>query len=335
MNRNAAPALFALLALPALSATGCAPEAPPGETTGPAGEPELAAGTLETGSFTVELDGFPIHYEVHGSGPVLMTVPNSWGLSLAGLRSLYAPLEERLTLVYFDPRGMGGSGPARTDEDLGMAAVRSDFDALRRHLGLERVNAIGWSNGAGNLILLAAERPDILDSAIFLHGLASYGPEDTADWGERHPELMKISAAFREEMADETLTLAEKSARQREMWLGHFFPAMFADPEAGRLKVQEIFAGAELSWRHAAYADRENPTFDARDKLPAIAARSLVVSGAHDMLPPTKGQELADGLADSTFLVFEASGHFAPVEEPEAFRRAVWEFLGVAPSPGP
>ena len=38
------------------------------------------------GSFTASLNGFQIHYEVHGQGPVLMTLPNSWGLSLEGLR---------------------------------------------------------------------------------------------------------------------------------------------------------------------------------------------------------------------------------------------------------
>ncbi len=52
---------------------------------------------LETGSFTAKLNGFAIHYEVHGSGPVLMTVPNSWGLSLEGLRALYRPLEQHAT----------------------------------------------------------------------------------------------------------------------------------------------------------------------------------------------------------------------------------------------
>jgi proline iminopeptidase len=134
-------------------------------------EPETPPG-LESGSFTAELNGFKIHYEVHGQGPVLMTVPNSWGLTLEGLRALYRPLEDRLTLVYFDPRGMGRSDPVREDADMGMAAVRADFDALRQHLGLERVNAIGWSNGAMNLILLASERPDTLSSAIFLHGTA-------------------------------------------------------------------------------------------------------------------------------------------------------------------
>ena len=47
------------------------------------------SGGLENGSFTAELNGFNIHYEVHGSGPVVMVVPNSWGFDVAGLRGVY------------------------------------------------------------------------------------------------------------------------------------------------------------------------------------------------------------------------------------------------------
>ena len=97
----------------------------------PAAEPAPAADDpLENGSFRADFGDRAIHYEVHGQGPVLMALTNAWGLTLDGLRGLYRPLEERLTLVYFDPRGMGASSPARTDADRGMAAVREDFHAL-------------------------------------------------------------------------------------------------------------------------------------------------------------------------------------------------------------
>ena len=55
-----------------------------------------------------------------------------------------------------------------------------------------------------------------------------------------------------------------------------------------------------------------------------------MIAGAHDLLPPSRVRVLADGIPGSRFVVFERSGHFAPVEEPEAFRQAVFEFLGVA-----
>ena len=173
----------------------------------------------ENGAFTVNLDGRDLHYEVHGQGPVVMTLPNSWGLSHQGLRAMYRPFEDHVTMVYFDPRGMGRSGPVRDEADMSMAAVREDFDKLRRHLGLERVHAIGWSNGAANLILLAAERPETLSSAIFLHGSASYTDEDQARFAEQYPELMEKYAEFQQEMTDESIPMAEKTMRMRELWL--------------------------------------------------------------------------------------------------------------------
>lgn len=322
-----------LLPLVAFVVLGCSPDARGGDASA-AGSWSGGAPVLETGSFTAELNGFPIHYEVHGSGPVLMAVPNSWGLSLEGLRSLFRPLEERLTLVYFDPRGMGGSGPVREDADRGMEAVRADFQALREHLGLERVHAIGWSNGAANLIYLAHERPETLASAIFLHSGASYTEEDGTRIAAEHPELAEAFGRFTSDVAaNPRLTDPEKTERLRSLYLDVYFPAIAAGGGAARPMVAEAFRDAELSWPHAEYTQRTMAGFDARDLLPEIPVRSLVIAGAHDLLPPESMEPLARGLPDAEFVVFEASGHFAPLEEPEPFREAVFRFLGVAPGP--
>jgi len=313
------PFVLALLAVAA--ATACTVKAP---EKGPSPSAGLA-----NGSFVAELNGFRIHYEVHGQGPVLVALTNSWGLSLEALRAMYRPLEERLTLVYFDPRGMGGSGPVREESDRGLAAVRADFQALRAHLRLEKVSAIGWSNGAINLIWLAHEHPETLSSAIFLHGMASMTADDNKVVEAKHPELMKKYLALMKAVSKPGLAVAEQNARQRKMWLEDYFPILCADPVKGRAIVAEVFRDAQLSWPHAEYANKEMPAFDARDKLAAIPVRSLVIAGAHDMLSPDRVRVLADGIPGARFVVFERSGHFAPVEEPEGFRAAVYGFLGV------
>jgi len=317
------PSLLALL--PVASAAACTAKAPDPKPAG------TAAG-LANGSFTADLNGLRIHYEVHGQGPVLMALTNSWGLSLEALRVLYRPLEEKLTLVYFDPRGMGGSGPVREESDRGLAAVRADFQALRAHLKLQRVNAIGWSNGAINLIWLAREHPETLSSAVFVHGMASLGPEDIEAMQAAHPELAKSYGALMAAVAKPGLTPAEQTTLQRKMWLADYFPTLCADPAKGRALVAEVFRDAQLSWPHAAYANKELPTFDARALLARIPVRSLVIAGSHDLLPPSRVKVLADGLPNAKFVVFEHSGHFSPVEEEEGFKAAVYAFLGVGGS---
>lgn len=282
---------------------------------------------MKNGSFTFEHDGHSIHYEVHGTGPVLMTVPNSWGLTLQGLRNLYRPLEEGLTLVYFDPRGMGASGPVKEERDLGPEAVREDFDALRRHLGLDRVDAIGWSNGATNLIALAAEHPDSISSAIFVHGNASFLPEDEKAIVEGHPDLVRAFVAHNREMAGAELTAEEKDARTKRFDTEEWFPFLFHDPERGRKELARIFGDADFSWAHAQYTSKNWGAPDLRPELPKIRARSLVIAGRYDVLPPERIRELADGITGAEFVVFEQSGHFAPVEEQEKFASTVLGFL--------
>ena len=115
----------------------------------------------------------------------------------------------------------------------------------------------------------------------------------------------------------------------RSLFLDEWFPLATGDPENAPAMVDRIFGEAEFSWRHNDHANREYPSFDFRDRLPLITARSLVIAGAHDTMKPEKIRELADGIADSKFVVFEASGHFAQAEEPEAFKAAVLDFLGV------
>jgi proline iminopeptidase len=317
------PSVLALLAVAWAACTAKASDARPAAT---------AAAGLANGSFTADLNGFRIHYEVHGQGPVLMALTNSWGLSLEALRALYRPLEEKLTLVYFDPRGMGGSGPVREESDRGLAAVRADFQALRAHLKLDKVNAIGWSNGAINLIWLAHEHPDTLSSAIFVHGMASTGPQDVTAIQAEHPELMKSYGALMAAVARPGLSPAEQTALQRKMWLADYFPTLCADPVKGRALVAEVFRDAQLSWPHAAYANKEMPSFDARDLLAGIPVRSLVIAGSHDLLPPSRVKVLADGLPSAELVVFERSGHFSPVEEPDGFKAVVYAFLGVGGS---
>ena len=150
---------------------------------------------------------------------------------------------------------------------------------------LDRVNAIGWSNGATSLILLASERPEFFSTAIFLHGNASFLPEDAEAMGARSPELF------------------------------------------------EAFGEAEFSWEHARFPQKEWPSADFRDELLEVRARSLVIAGSHDMLPIDKAEEIADGILDAALVVFEDSGHFAPLEKPEKFLKTILEFLDNDVSP--
>jgi pimeloyl-ACP methyl ester carboxylesterase len=56
--------------------------------------------------------------------------------------------------------------------------------------------------------------------------------------------------------------------------------------------------------------------------------RFRVIAGARGNLPPELVREIADGIPAAELVVFDSSGHFAPLERPKAFAAAVFHFLG-------
>jgi len=176
--------------------------------------------------------------------------------------------------------------------------------------------------------MLAAEHPDTLESAIFLHGAASYDEEDMRRFAENYPGLMTSFQDLQEVWQDPDLPDDEKTARMHRVWVEEFFTASCADAEAMLPLLRETFKRESFDWRYANYSNQEAPMLDLRDRLPEITARSLVIVGTHDMMHISKGEEMRDGIAGAQLVVLQNSGHFAFLEEPELFRETIWDFLG-------
>jgi 3-oxoadipate enol-lactonase/4-carboxymuconolactone decarboxylase len=74
-----------------------------------------------------------------------------------------------------------------------------------------------------------------------------------------------------------------------------------------------------------AAAFRSVLTFDARDRLPELSVRALVIAGHHEGNDADQ-QELAD-LLDAHCVFLPGTSHLAPVEAPTAFAAEVLPFL--------
>ena len=287
-------------------------------------EPEQAIN--ENGAFSAELNGHLIHYELHGQGPHCMVLPVSWGLSHDGMRGMLKGLEEHLTMIYFDPRGMGRSGGIASDGDMSIAAVREDCRALLGHLGIERVILLGWSNSGMNAMVYAAEHPEQVERLILLHTLHYLPPEENAKMEVRFADdIQALGEMFRMEGSDE-----EKDAAWRTFFVERWVPLMIYDDEAHQAAIAEIFNKADLSFKHNYYQQTVDMVdFDGRDACARIAAPTLIIAGAGDIYTAEVSATLGEAIAGSTFVLLEQSGHFGPIEEPEKFMSAVLDFLEI------
>jgi len=76
------------------------------------------------------------------------------------------------------------------------------------------------------------------------------------------------------------------------------------------------------------FNDKEAAAIDPRPHLKKITVPTLVILGRHDFITNVAmAKEMVKHLPNARLEIFEDSGHFALVEEPEKFYRAVKGFV--------
>jgi proline iminopeptidase len=281
---------------------------------------------LSAGAHDLDIDGVAMRYEVAGSGPVCLMHPGGPGVSPHYLRM--PAVERHVTAVYMDPAGTGHSGRLPTHpHGYTMDLYRRWAEALIDHLGQQPVYFLGHSFGGLVAQELALRRPDLLSGMILYDTIPTTGPDLRAEalrhvdeFARRfsgHPEVPAVVAAFQNNRAPDA-TDEEATRRFQEV-----VPLYFADYWAR----QDEFGPASKTMTVTNVIGDEAP-FDYRGKLHDINVRSLILVGRYDFIcSPKWAHDMHREIRSSQFLLFERSGHFPHLEEPEAFAAAVGGFV--------
>jgi pimeloyl-ACP methyl ester carboxylesterase len=274
-------------------------------------------------------DGRKLGWRQLGNGPVLVCHPGGPGFSSLYFGDL-AGLWEKYTLVLLNPRGTGGSDRPADPRAYQTDDYVDDVEALREHLGLERMVLLGHSHGGMVAQAYAARFPGRVRKLVLASTLARFGSEYEAamragmerrsneSW---YPDAL---AALGDEQAGKFETdadMAELVFRELPLYFARYGPveAGYVDtlrteiPNADALRLfnSEIF-----------------PTFDLRSVHQQITAPTLVITGADDFIcGPLCGSEIAAGIKGSRRVVVGDAGHYLFVEQPEAFHSEVSDFL--------
>jgi pimeloyl-ACP methyl ester carboxylesterase len=106
---------------------------------------------------TLEVPGARLHYEVRGSGPLIVVA----GAPMTA--ALFAPLAGALagdhTVITLDPRGMGRSRLDDPERDSTPEDRADDVAAILDDLGAEAADMVGSSGGAVTGLALVARHP--------------------------------------------------------------------------------------------------------------------------------------------------------------------------------
>jgi pimeloyl-ACP methyl ester carboxylesterase len=270
-------------------------------------------------------EGLTLSYERRGNGPLLVCHPGGPGGSAAEFED-FAGLDDTFELVLFSPRGSHGSDSA---EDYALASYVADLEALREHLGVERLNLLGFSHGGVVAISYAAAFGQRIERLLLVGTLAVWGEKAEAamlraiEARSGQPWFAEAQQAIEEEQAGEFSSVDELITNvQRQIPL--YFHRWEGNEKTGG-RLARDFAHAE-PLHH--FNTVEFPAFDLRGELRTIEASTLVVVGDDDMIAgPVCADAILRELPNGRLVTIPESGHFVYVEQPEAFRTALSGFL--------
>jgi len=271
-------------------------------------------------------DGTGLAYHVFGAGVPVICLPGGPMLDSAYLGDL-GGLSAHRQLIMVDPRGTGQSAIPADAASYRCDRLVGDLEALREHLGLDRVDLLAHSAGANLAALYVAQHPGRVGK------LALITPSTTAV-GIVTTGPARLQAA---------------RLRQDEPWFAAAYAALDAIvaghvTEAGWKAIDPFFysrwdaatqayqAAQDGHWNdEAAAAFRAEGAFDpqaTRAALAAFNAPVLLLAGELDLnTVPDVAAEFAGLFPDAELVVQPAAGHYPWLDDADQFVATTATFL--------
>jgi 3-oxoadipate enol-lactonase len=246
-------------------------------------------------------------YTLHGpeDAPTLV-LSSSLGTTQALWERQLPGLARDLRVLTYDHPGHGDS--ALPPQPSTVESFAEELAALLDELGIDRVSVCGVSLGGMVGMALALQAPERVERLVLACTSSYLGPPEP--WLER---AALVRSKGMDAVADAVL--------------GRWFTPPFADAEPG---VVSRFRALLCSTPPEGYARccEAIAAWDARERISAIGAPTLVVAGAEDPATPVAHAELLTSrIPGARLLVVEGAAHLVNVEAAGAFTTAVLEHL--------
>lgn len=275
--------------------------------------------------------GRSLSYTRRGSGPLVVCVPGGPGMDPeAYFHPLNLPGHE---LLVFAPRGVGASSRPPGDQAYLIGDYVSDLEALRVHLGLERLTLYGNSHGGCTVLAYAIRYPHRVQR------FAVTNAPHTMDDGFSRA-VAEVQSRFSAAFADgaERLKISEESwpaiaktsdPGERQRLFRRFMDRYVAQLDAAETEFLDRLCSAPMNFECVDVMYREfTDGLELLDGAERATAPALIVACEYDVTVPAVAlKQIAEALPSARYFEFAQTGHFPEVERSADFTALILDFV--------
>jgi len=255
-------------------------------------------------------NGIELYYEIHGKeGAPWLVLSHSLACSVRMWDPQIAAFRDRCRILNFDTRGHGASGAPPGPYSLEMLAA--DLKALLETLDVVNPHFCGLSMGGMIGQAFALKYPGVFRTLTLADTTSRYPAEAMPVWEER---IRTAETKGLEPLAEPTLQrwFTDNFRRNKPDEINRIRKLILATPVAGYVGCSHAIPKINLTAR-----------------LKEIRCPILVIVGENDAgTPPAMAREIHDHAPGSKLVVLPDAAHLSNLEQPEAFNRALGEFIG-------
>ena len=256
---------------------------------------------------TLQLDEIDIAYEMIGEGVSLVfihevsTDQRIWQRQRTYFRQGYRTISVDL---------LGHGRVAWPPQEISIAQAARRVQQLMERLGTGPAFMIGVSMGAAVAMRIAFEAPALV------RGLGLVSP-----WSYTSGDMQSlINRLFR-------LAEAGDMPAHADLFLRYSFPTILSALQATEMEQLRSLI-LEQNAAAVAYTWVACLACDLRVEIGQIKAPTLIIAGLNDLFaPPYLARGVAEGLAEVELEIWEETGHFPFLEDPERFNRRLELFI--------
>jgi pimeloyl-ACP methyl ester carboxylesterase len=238
---------------------------------------------------TATVNGIDIYYEVYGEGNPVLLLHGGLANGDHWVNVIPALTDAGYQAIVMDSRGHGRSSFDETP--ISYEVMASDVLGLMDHLGIDKADLVGWSDGGIIGLEIALTEPERLNKVV-AYG-ANFDPTGVRlDIGANDYFNAYIEAAAAE---------YQENSPEPERW-------------------DEFLANISNMW-----ATQPNYT---EEQLRSITTPFLILDGAkEEAIDLNQTKLMALLIPGAELVIMPDTGHFALFEQPEEFSRIVLDFL--------
>jgi len=271
-------------------------------------------------------DGVVLHYRTAGSGPPVILLSGGPGFDVDYMLPVGDFLPSSYQRVFLEQRGTGRSRVALTSETMTIHNVVEDLEGLRVHLKQERLFLVGHSWGGMLAMAYAAAHPDRIDRMILI---GPGGP--TLEFVTWFPDNIRMRLRPEDLEAERSWEEAEKRGVDADKatleGIRAITPGYFFDREKGLAFAQQLRDGAvHVKVNQLLFEDMARH-YDSRPGLQKLDRPVLIVQGHQDPVGDKTAEDIHASIKTSVLTYLQKCGHFPWLEQPDAFRAAIAQFL--------